>query len=341
MKFGWVIHLRDAQDSRSFLKEYHSKFADDFGVSISSSDLLDFESVRLLDLPKIKSTEGPETEGSIFLCPLLPQQVILEKEKTVAFLEKILEINRIRQSEIVCLGGLLGEYVNLLTKKANDLGLKITSGKSGTAAVVTNSIINIIEGRKKNKFKKPKIGIFGAKSVLGQICAEIFKKQFYEVFNFDDLARNRLEEREYLLAQLDYFLVASPDFFNSINYRLINNKTVVCDAIPPYETAKKIYSIRKDLFVYEGAQVSHFYCEDKKTDRLFNSIFLGTNFYACIAEVIGLCFENIYENFSLNDNLSPLQCRKIFKIIKKHGFDISYGLSSKNYTFSQIMDLLQ
>jgi len=104
-----------------------------------------------------------------------------------------------------------------------------------------------------------------------------------------------------------------------LNVQKIKSGAVVCDVSRPLDFTREDVLSRPDVLFIESGEIV--LPGDVKISR---PIGLPGNYaYACLAETILLTLEGRYEAFSFSRVISPEKVKEIYKLGKKHGFELS------------------
>ena len=104
-----------------------------------------------------------------------------------------------------------------------------------------------------------------------------------------------------------------------LNVQKIKPGTVVCDVSRPLDFTKEDVLSRPDVLFIESGEIVL-----PGNVTVSKSIGLpGSNVYACLAETILLTLEGRYEAFSYSRVISPEKVKEIYKLGRKHGFELS------------------
>lgn len=355
-KFAWFISLRSLDDVIHYFKKDKYRLNKKIIHDDFKNLLLEAPPFTFLKIKNVKSPEGKEIEGYVIIVPLLPTQVVVEKENVLIKLKSAIKISKELGVSFISLGGLLALYGQGAVDIAKESEVYVTTAKNYTAAIVT-SAIEKAASLKNLRLNNAKVTILGIDTPLGAVCLKILNKyspRFIFVENIDKkvneitrkTGRINFEIEKNLKAALeksDIVLISTSDLTADINPHDLNSHSIVCDAIPPFLNARKIFQIRNDILVFEGTRVGHYSFSVGKRNKKWNMVFSGKDIFACIGEAMILAFEDKFENYSIgNNNISVNRAEDIYRLGIKHGFHVAdFRCSEKVFNKNQLQIMLQ
>jgi len=295
---------------------------------------------KLLEIKEVISPTGRKIGGFAIICPYLPKQMVTLEEEVV--LEKITRSLKLAEklgAKIAALGGFTSIVGDEGKKIAQRVNLAVTSGNTYTAALALEALEKASQIVKR-PLSEATVAVIGASGDIGSISAKILATKAKEII----LCARRIEEEnalveeikkrakgkvslekyaEYAASKADFILSATSSVTTIIRPENLKRAAVVCDVSIPPNIAKEIRSLRKDVFVFDGgkASFSNFHLiQGKKWHNIFSKGFL----FGCLAEVMILALEGIFENFSLGrGNIKEEKIAFILNLAKKHGFGLA------------------
>ena len=302
-----------------------------------------------LHIKNIQSKIGPRIEGYVIMCPLLPEQLVANRNEAT---DKILSACKLAQNlgaKIIGLGG----FTSVVTNGGLDLlagsKIAITSGNSFTASLVVDSILKL--SKFYNGKQDIKVSIIGASGDIGSACSLHLSHYFSSLIlvgrNVDklNLLAQKIKQKRanieleittqiiYAIKKSDIVITATSAAGIIVEPEHLKAGAIFCDVSYPANIDMKLASKRKDVIIFEGglAKCTFFDNCDKFITRKINLFNPDRLIHGCFAETMLLAFESRFENYSIGKgNVTIEKMSEILTLGVRHGLETFYPFEEIN-----------
>jgi hypothetical protein len=188
-----------------------------------------------------------------------------------------------------------------------------------------------------------RVMIVGATGSIGAICARLIAQAIRDVVlvsiepeKLIDLKRKIHEETpgaqvriathtEDLIGDCDLIITATSAFGQRvIDITRCKPGAVICDVARPPDISEAEAALRPDVLVIESGEVL---IPPGNVDIGYDIGLPPATAYACLAETCLLAMEGRFEDYTLGRNIEMERVKEIYRLFKKHGFQVA-GLRS-------------
>jgi predicted amino acid dehydrogenase len=225
---------------------------------------------------------------------------------------------------------------------AHESDIAITSGNSLTVSATLEAAKQAVIKMGAKDLTKGKVMIIGATGSIGSICSRLLAQAIFDVVlvsiepeRLIDLKRTIQEETpganvtiatkaDGLLGDCDLVVTATSAFGQRIvDVSQCKPGAVVCDVARPADINKAEADLRPDVLVIESGEV----LIPGDIDFGYDIGLPPKTAYACLAETALLAMEGRFEDYTLGRNITIERVKEIYRLFKKHEFQIA-GLRS-------------
>jgi predicted amino acid dehydrogenase len=225
---------------------------------------------------------------------------------------------------------------------AHEADIAITSGNSLTVAATLEAAKLAVLKMGTQDLTKGKAMVIGATGSIGAVCARLLAQAIYDVVlvsiepeKLIDLKRRIQEETsgsrvsistrsDDLISDCDLIVTATSAFGQRIlNITRCKPGAVICDVARPPDINPAEAALRPDILAIESGEV----LIPGDIDFGYDIGLPPKTSYACLAETALLAMEGRFEDYTLGRNLSIDRVKEIYRLFKKHNFQLA-GLRS-------------
>jgi predicted amino acid dehydrogenase len=300
-----------------------------------------------LYLSRITGGQSPATgqriEGHLITLAATPRQMMSHGERfTYDRLAKAVKIAERRGARIMGLGAFTSVVGDAGITVAHESDIAITSGNSLTVAATLEAAKQAVIKMGAADLTQGKVMIIGATGSIGSVCSRLIAQAIYDVVlvsiepeRLIELKRTILEETpdaqvaiatrpDELLPECDLVITATSAFGERIvDISKCKPGAVICDVARPADINAVEAALRPDVLVIESGEV----LIPGDIDFGYDIGLPPKTAYACLAETALLAMEGRFEDYTLGRNLSMERVKEIYRLFKKHDFQIA-GLRS-------------
>ena len=298
-------------------------------------------------LSRITGGQSPTTgqciEGYLISLAATPRQMMSHGERfTYDRLAKAVEIAERRGARIMGLGAFTSVVGDAGITVANESDIAITSGNSLTVAATLEAAKQAVLKMGAADLTKGKVMIIGATGSIGSVCSRLIAQAIFDVVlvsiepeRLIELKRTIMEETpdahvsiatrpDEQLPECDLIITATSAFGERIvDISKCKAGAVICDVARPADINAAEAALRPDVLVIESGEV----LIPGDIDFGYDIGLPPKTAYACLAETALLAMEGRFEDYTLGRNLSIERVKEIYRLFKKHEFQIA-GLRS-------------
>jgi predicted amino acid dehydrogenase len=288
-------------------------------------------------------TTGQKIEGHLFSLAATPRQMMRHGERfTYNRLNIAARMAERRGARIMGLGAFTSVVGDAGITVAHESDIAITSGNSLTVSATLEAAKQAVIKMGATDLTKGKVMIIGATGSIGSICSRLLAQAIFDVVlvsiepeRLIDLKRTIQEETpgatvtiatkaDGLLGECDLIVTATSAFGQRIvDVSQCKPGAVVCDVARPPDINKAEADLRPDVLVIESGEV----LIPGDIDFGYDIGLPPKTAYACLAETALLAMEGRFEDYTLGRNITIERVKEIYRLFKKHKFQIA-GLRS-------------
>lgn len=340
-RFAFVIHPLDVR----FIHKHHlfrwTRYLPDALVEPVAA------MIPPLYISRITGGKSPSTgqriEGYLYSLGATPRQMMTRGERfTYTRLNKAARMAERRGARIMGLGAFTSVVGDAGITVAHEADIAITSGNSLTVAATLEAAKQAVIKMGATDLTKGKAMVIGATGSIGSVCARLLAQAVYDVVLISieperliDLKRRIQTETpgaavtigtraDDFLEECDLIVTATSAFGQRVlDITRCKPGAVVCDVARPPDIYPAEAALRPDVLVIESGEV----LIPGDIDFGYDIGLPPKTSYACLAETALLAMEGRFEDYTLGRNISIERVKEIYRLFKKHGFQLA-GLRS-------------
>jgi predicted amino acid dehydrogenase len=296
-------------------------------------------------------TTGQRVEGYLFSLGATPRQMMRQGERfTYVRLEQAARMAEQRGARIMGLGAFTSVVGDAGITVANEVDIAITSGNSLTVATTLEAAKQAVIKMGATDLTKGKVMVIGATGSIGSVCARLLAQAIFDVVlvsiepeKLIDLKHRIHKETpgarvsiamkpDEFISDCDLIVSATSAFGKRIlDITRCKPGAVICDVARPPDINQTEAALRPDVLVIESGEV----LIPGEIEFGYDIGLPPRTSYACLAETALLAMEGRFEDYTLGRNISMERVKEIYRLFKKHKFQLA-GLSSfGNYITDQ------
>ncbi|MFZ1401338.1 MAG: hypothetical protein WAS33_30820, partial [Candidatus Promineifilaceae bacterium] len=284
-------------------------------------------------------TTGQRIEGHLFSLGATPRQMMRHGERfTYDRLRRAAQMAERKGARIMGLGAFTSVVGDAGITVAHEADIAITSGNSLTVAATLEAAKQAVINMGATDLTKGKVMIIGATGSIGSVCSRLLAQAIYDVVlvsiepeRLIDLKRTIQEETpganvaiatrpDELIGDCDLIVTATSAFGQRIvDITKCKPGAVICDVARPPDINKAEAALRPDVLVIESGEV----LIPGDIDFGYNIGLPPKTAYACLAETALLAMDGRFEDYTLGRNISVERVKEIYRLFKKHQFQIA------------------
>jgi predicted amino acid dehydrogenase len=291
----------------------------------------------------VSPTTGQRIEGHLLSLGSTPRQMMRHSaDFTYRQLNRAAKQSERLGARIMGLGAFTSVVGDAGITVAHEADIAITSGNSLTVAATLEAAKEAVRKMGAHDLTHGRAMVIGATGSIGSVCARLLAQAIYDVVLVSIepeklIALKRTIEAETPGAQVHIAthaadLVESCDLIvtatSAFGQRIVDISrckpgAVICDVARPPDISAAEAALRPDVLVVESGEV-----------RIPGEVKVSYNIglpqgtvYACLAETALLAMEGRFEDYTLGRNISLARVKEIYRLFKKHGFQLA-GLRS-------------
>jgi predicted amino acid dehydrogenase len=291
----------------------------------------------------VSPTTGQRIEGHLITLAATPRMMMRHNEYfTYRRLNWASRMAERKGARLMGLGAFTSVVGDAGITVAHESDIAITSGNSLTVAATLESAKIAVKWMGADDLTKGKVMIVGATGSIASVCSRLLAQAIKDVVLISiepekliDLKRTILEETPGarvtiatktgdLVADCDLIVTATSAFGQRvIDLTKCKPGAVICDVARPMDISEKEADLRPDILVIESGEV----IIPGDVDFGYNIGLPPKTAYACLGETALLAMDGRFENFTLGRNISMEKVKDIWRLFRKHQFEIA-GLRS-------------
>jgi predicted amino acid dehydrogenase len=286
---------------------------------------------------------GQRIEGYLFSLGATPRQMMRRGERfTYQRLNVAARMAERRGARIMGLGAFTSVVGDAGITVAHEADIAITSGNSLTVAATLEAAKQAVIKMGVTDLTRGKAMVIGATGSIGSVCARLLAQAIYNVVlvsiepeRLIELKRRIKEETpgahvtiatraDEMIGECDLIVTSTSAFGQRVlDITRCKPGAVICDVARPPDINPEEAALRPDVLVIESGEV-----------LIPGDINFGYDIglppktaYACLAETALLAMEGRFEDYTLGRNISLERVKEIYRLFKKHNFQLA-GLRS-------------
>jgi predicted amino acid dehydrogenase len=340
-RFAFVIHPLDVRFIHSHRLFSWTRYLPDSLVEAVAAY------IPPIYLSRITGGQSPATgqriEGHLISLGATPRQMMRHGERfTYVRLNQAARMAERRGARIMGLGAFTSVVGDAGITVAHEADIAITSGNSLTVAATLEAAKQAVLRMGTTDLTRGKAMVVGATGSIGSVCARLLAQAIYNVVlvsiepeRLIELKRRIRAETpgaqvtiatraDDLLGDCDLVVTATSAFGQRvINIANCKPGAVICDVARPPDINPAEAALRPDLLVIESGEV----LIPGNIDFGYDIGLPPKTSYACLAETALLAMDGRFEDYTLGRNIELERVKEIYRLFKKHGFQLA-GLRS-------------
>jgi predicted amino acid dehydrogenase len=288
-------------------------------------------------------TTGQQIEGHLITLAATPRMMLKHDEHfTYKRLNRAARMAERKGARLMGLGAFTSVVGDAGITVAHEADIAITSGNSLTVAATLEAAKMAVKMMGATDLTKGKVMIVGATGSIASVCSRLLAQAIHDVVlvsiepeKLIELKRTIQKETPdakvtiatrtgELVGECDLIVTATSAFGQRvIDLTKCKPGAVICDVARPMDINPAEAALRPDLLVIESGEV-----------LIPGDINFGYNIglppktaYACLGETALLAMDGRFEDFTLGRNIDMERVKEIWRLFKKHRFQIA-GLRS-------------
>lgn len=340
-RFAFVIHPLDVSFIHKEKMFRWTKYLPDEMVEATAAH------IPPMYLSKITGAQSPTTgqrvEGYLFSLGATPHQMMQHGEKfTYDQLNQCARMAERKGARIMGLGAFTSVVGDAGITVANEADIAITSGNSLTVAATLEAAKQAVIQMGATDLTRGRVMIVGATGSIGSVCARLLAQAIHDVVlvsiepaKLIELKRTIQNETpgarvtialraDELIDDCDLIVTATSAFGQRVvDITKCKPGAVICDVARPPDISAREAALRPDVLVIESGEV----LIPGNIDFGYDIGLPPKTSYACLAETCLLAMEGRFEDYTLGRNIEMERVKEIYRLFKKHGFQLA-GLRS-------------
>ncbi len=291
----------------------------------------------------VSPSTGQRIEGHLIALASTPRMMIKHDEHfTYKKLNKAAQMAERRGARIMGLGAFTSVVGDAGITVAHEADIAITSGNSLTVAATLEAAKMAVRMMGATDLTQGKVMIVGATGSIASVCSRLLAQAIHDVVLVSIEPEKLIElkrtiQRETpgakvtiatrtgeLIADCDLIVTATSAFGQRvIDITKCKPGAVICDVARPPDINPAEAALRPDVLVIESGEV----LIPGDVDIGYDIGLPPKTAYACLGETALLAMEGRFEDYTLGRNLEMDRVKDIWRMFKKHDFQIA-GLRS-------------
>ncbi len=288
-------------------------------------------------------TTGQQIEGHLITLSATPRMMMKHDEHfTYKRLNAAARMAERKGARLMGLGAFTSVVGDAGITVAHEADIAITSGNSLTVAATLEAAKMAVKMMGATDLTKGKVMIVGATGSIASVCSRLLAQAIHDVVLVSIEPEKLIElkrtiQRETpdakvtiatrtgdLVEDCDLIVTATSAFGQRvIDLTKCKPGAVICDVARPMDINPAEAALRPDLLVIESGEV----LIPGDIDFGYNIGLPPKTAYACLGETALLAMDGRFEDFTLGRNIDVEKVKEIWRIFKKHEFQIA-GLRS-------------
>lgn len=294
-------------------------------------------------ISRIKGGRSPVTgqriEGYLYSLGATPRMMMSMGERaTYSRLVKAAHMSERRGARIMGLGAFTSVVGDAGITVDRETGIAITSGNSLTVAATLEAAKRAVRLMGVEDLTQGRAMVIGATGSIGSVCSRLLAQAVRDVVlvsiepeRLVDLKRTILAETpgarvvvatrsHEMLPECDLVVTTTSAFGQRvIDISQCKPGAVICDVARPPDVGEAEAEVRPDVLVIESGEV----IIPGEIDFGYDIGLPPGTSYACLAETALLAMEGRFESFTLGRQLDVDRVKEIYRLFKKHHFELA------------------
>jgi predicted amino acid dehydrogenase len=286
---------------------------------------------------------GQRIEGHLITLGATPREMMRHDQRfTYKQLNRAARMAERRGARIMGLGAFTSVVGDAGITVAHEAAIAVTSGNSLTVAATLEAAKQSVIKMGATDLTRGRAMVVGATGSIGSVCARLLAQAINDVVLISIepeklIALKRRIEAETpgatvtiatraddLIGDCDLVVTATSAFGQRvIDISRCKPGAVICDVARPPDINPAEAALRPDVLVVESGEV----LIPGEIDMGYDIGLPPGTAYACLAETALLAMEGRFEDYTLGRNITMEQVKEIYRLFKKHNFQLS-GLRS-------------
>jgi predicted amino acid dehydrogenase len=291
----------------------------------------------------VSPTTGQRIEGHLIALSATPRQMMQRDERfTYRQLNQAAKMSERLGARIMGLGAFTSVVGDAGITVAHEADIAITSGNSLTVAATLEAAKQAVIKMGATDLTQGKVMIVGATGSIASVCARLLAQAIRDVVLVSIEPEKLIElkrtiQRETpdaqvtiatrtgdLVAECDLIVTATSAFGQRvIDVTKCKPGAVICDVARPLDINPAEAALRPDILVIESGEV----LIPGDVDFGYDIGLPPKTAYACLGETALLAMDGRFEDYTLGRNIEMERVKEIFRLFKKHDFQLA-GLRS-------------
>ncbi len=287
----------------------------------------------------VSPATGQRIEGHLIALAATPRQMMKRDARfTYKRLNQAARMAERLGARIMGLGAFTSVVGDAGITVAHEADIAITSGNSLTVAATLEAAKQAVRGMGVTDLTKGKVMIVGATGSIASVCARLIAQAIHDVVLVSIEPEKLLElkrtiQRETpaakvviatkagdLIRDCDLIITATSAFGQRvIDISKCKPGAVICDVARPPDVNKAEAALRPDVLVIESGEV----IIPGDVDFGYDIGLPPKTAYACLGETALLAMEGRFEDYTVGRNIEMERVKEIFRLFKKHGFQLA------------------
>lgn len=302
----------------------------------------------------VSPTTGQRIEGHLLSLGATPRMMMKHSDHfTYKKLNQCARMAEKRGARIMGLGAFTSVVGDAGITVAHEADIAITSGNSLTVAATLEAAKMAVRWMGKEDLSTGKVMIVGATGSIASVCSRLIAQAIKNVVlvsiepeKLIELKRTIQQETpgaEVTIATRTGDLVADCDLIisatSAFGQRVIDLTqckpgAVICDVARPMDINPAEAALRPDLLVVESGEVV---IPGKDLDFGYDIGLPPKTSYACLGETALLAMDGRFEDFTLGRQISMEKVKEIWRLFKKHQFQIAGLRNFDGYVTDEVI----
>lgn len=292
-------------------------------------------------------TTGQKIEGYLISLAATPREMMRRSERfTYTRLNQAAKMAERLGARIMGLGAFTSVVGDAGITVAHEADIAITSGNSLTVAATLEAAKQAVIKMGATDLTKGKAMVVGATGSIGSVCARLLAQAINDVVlvsidpaKLIDLKKVIQEETpgarvsiatrtDEHIGDCDLIVTATSAFGQRvIDITKCKPGAVICDVARPPDINAAEGALRPDVLVIESGEI----LIPGDIDFGYDIGLPPKTAYACLAETALLAMEGRFEDYTLGRNITMERVKEIYRLFKKHQFQLAGLRSFDNY----------
>ena len=291
----------------------------------------------------VSPTTGQRIEGHLIALSATPRQMLKHDERfTYRRLNQAAKMAERLGARLMGLGAFTSVVGDAGITVAHEADIAITSGNSLTVAATLEAAKQAVIKMGATDLTQGKVMIVGATGSIASVCARLLAQAIHDVVLVSIEPEKLIELKRTiqaetpgakvtiatktgdLVADCDLIVTATSAFGQRvIDVTKCKPGAVICDVARPLDINPAEAALRPDILVIESGEV----LIPGDVDFGYDIGLPPKTAYACLGETALLAMDGRFVDYTLGRNIEMERVKEIFRLFKKHGFQLA-GLRS-------------